>query len=447
MIESISQLALLDALFSHWDVIRLLMQPTSPALEEELARMAARLTAARDADEIAIIADDLLDLAAGTSAHSFVKDLVARSSFGGGGAGVRGIIGEGAYQTTPAFAVEQCAGETARALSQVLVAGSEPVSVPVFFVTNRNTCASSNPAETYGCDLASSLSYGQAQVNIPVPLHRTGRVETPHWWTLFPNKNRQKRFVLLDQVESLTPAIFATRLGQAFEIQQASELLLFLHGYNVTFEEAARRAAQLSYDLPFSGPVILFSWPSLGRTLGYEADGERAAVSAAPFATFLQLLEGGPWKRVHLVAHSMGNRVLVLGLADHPSPKIPLSQIVLVAADVDTEIFRQKFGKIVSNENWTTSYASKRDRALLISFFLHRLHRIGLIEQEPFVMEGLETVDASQVDTSLLGWRHSYFGDERTVLTDLGYMLRTGLPAERRGLKRALGKEYWMFPR
>jgi esterase/lipase superfamily enzyme len=143
----------------------------------------------------------------------------------------------------------------------------------------------------------------------------------------------------------------------------------------------------------------------------------------------------------------MGNRVLVFGLADNPGPKIPLNQIVLVAADVDTEIFRQKFVKISGHENRMTSYASKRDRALLVSSFLHRLNRIGFIEHEPFVIEGLETVDASQVNTSLLGLGHSYFGDERTVLTDLGYLLRAGLPAEKRGLKRALHKEYWVFPR
>ena len=44
-----------------------------------------------------------------------------------------------------------------------------------------------------------------------------------------------------------------------------NQLLVFVHGYNVDFDNAVRRAGQLAYDLNFDGPTFLFSWPSRQR--------------------------------------------------------------------------------------------------------------------------------------------------------------------------------------
>ena len=35
---------------------------------------------------------------------------------------------------------------------------------------------------------------------------------------------------------------------------------MFVHGFNVSFADAARRTAQIAYDLAFGGPGAL-SWP------------------------------------------------------------------------------------------------------------------------------------------------------------------------------------------
>jgi esterase/lipase superfamily enzyme len=37
-----------------------------------------------------------------------------------------------------------------------------------------------------------------------------------------------------------------------------------VHGYNVSFDDAALRTAQLAYDLTFDCPAAFFSWPSKG---------------------------------------------------------------------------------------------------------------------------------------------------------------------------------------
>jgi hypothetical protein len=52
------------------------------------------------------------------------------------------------------------------------------------------------------------------------------------------------------------------------------------------------------------------------------------------------------------------------------------------------------------------------------------------------VLDGFDTIDASAVDTSLLG--HSYFAGSRSVLSDLLQLLKDGMPpSERFGLVAA----------
>jgi len=189
---------------------------------------------------------------------------------------------------------------------------------------------------------------------------------------------------------------------------------------------------------------VLFSWPSLGILPGYFADEARAAVSAERLHALLQLIEDGPWGKVHILAHSMGNRVMLSGLADNPWPNRKLDQVVFVAADVYLDVFKQKFPRIIGKGGLYTSYCSRSDRALQLSSWLHQAERLGITRGEPFATDGLETIDATAVDTSLLG--HSYFADERSVITDIGYLLREGLPAARRGIAQAAQKRYWYFP-
>lgn len=441
MLALFQQLAILDTLLSNWDAIRSYMGPVQPAIDRGLALIAARLSAAKSSDDLALIIDDLLDVTMDTPAHDYVRELIARSTLDSGGSGsVRGIIGTAVSDAVAANRVKECMAKTAHGLSQTLSATTSLLTIPVFFATNRKAVSG------FTGEPADYVTYGQAQVTIPVTAHTMGTLETQPWWQrhLFLKPNQEK-YVVLDEVRHYGSSEFASALAGEFHQGRVDDLLVFLHGYNVTFEEAARRVAQLSYDLQFKGVVVLFSWPSVGRSFSYAADEDHAAASAKSLTEFLQALEGGPWRKVHLMAHSMGNRVMVLGLADYRRLTVALGQIILVAADMYVKVFEQKFPNIAGTCDLFTSYAAKADKALLLSSIFHQDRRIGYIKDEPFEMEGLETIDASAVDTSLLG--HSYFSDERTVLTDLSVLLREGSPAQRRGLLQAPGKTYWSFAR
>jgi len=443
MLELMQQLAILDGLLNNWEVVHAKMGPASAAREQEIAKVAAQLSAANTPREIARALDDLLELVEDTPAYDYVRQLQARSQ-------LREEEVRRGRSTAPLQVEDDALLRSAVTMTgQVLggAAGAEVGTkvVPVFFATNRKGDETQPTEKRFSGDPADTITLGLAQVTIPV-VHKITKVETPAWWNLFADEKDASRYVVLHGVERLASVDFCTKLCRAVTDGGRGSVLVFLHGYNVTFEEAARRAAQFSYDIKFEGAVVLFSWPSLGTTVGYFADEERAVLSADRLVEFLRILEGGPWEQVHLVAHSMGSRVAVLALADNPPPALPVGQIVFVAADVYVEMFEQKFPKMSGIGKLKTSYASKADRALLLSSWLHRATRIGITRGEPFRRKGMETIDASMVDTSLLSLGHSYFVDKRAVLTDLGFLLREGLPAARRGLNQPLGKDYWDFP-
>lgn len=94
--------------------------------------------------------------------------------------------------------------------------------------------------------------------------------------------------------------------------QQATsaDVLVFVHGFNVDLDHAIARAAQLAEDIPFHGTIIAFSWQSQGRTGAYRADEQTAERYFWNLAELLHDLKTQmPDCRLHLLTHSMGNRV------------------------------------------------------------------------------------------------------------------------------------------
>jgi len=95
------------------------------------------------------------------------------------------------------------------------------------------------------------------------------------------------RDVVLLSVKSQKPADFYQKLKSSLGASAKHETFVFIHGYNVTFEDAARRVAQIKYDLAFDGPAILYSWPSYGQTRKYPDDLRNAEWAATDLKTFL----------------------------------------------------------------------------------------------------------------------------------------------------------------
>jgi esterase/lipase superfamily enzyme len=155
----------------------------------------------------------------------------------------------------------------------------------------------------------SALTFGTCRVSIPAH-HITGNLEGP-FWGFSPNPAKHVTILSL----TINESEFATLLDSSLDNSVVPEALVFIHGYDVGFNEAARRAVQLTWDLQFQGVPILYSWPSADSPLKYTND-ESAAEWAVPhLERFLRIVaQRSGARKIHIIAHSLGNRALVKAL-------------------------------------------------------------------------------------------------------------------------------------
>ncbi|HEU5041034.1 MAG TPA: alpha/beta fold hydrolase, partial [Gemmatimonadales bacterium] len=226
------------------------------------------------------------------------------------------------------------------------------------------------------------------------------------------------------------------------------EALVFIHGYNVTFHDAALRTAQLTYDLGFDGAPILYSWPSRGSLFHYASDREAAEWSAAHLRGFLDSIVAITGARkLHVIAHSMGNRALTLALQRGPASDTLFSNLVLAAPDVDADLFAQQIASAIRPlTQRLTVYMSSKDKALRLSRWLSTHRRLGEATSPMLVVKSVDTIDASELDTDLLG--HGYIASNRDVIDDLVLLVSEKRSPPRTRLRRSSfnGQTYWLLP-
>ncbi len=210
--------------------------------------------------------------------------------------------------------------------------------VPVWYATDRKNTGEQDPRERYSGERG-TLQFGRVEVSIP-DSHEKGKLEKPSLFRLQFREDPEKHVVLLTLAEAES-ATWIVDLKQNLAGCSKRDVLLFIHGYNVGFEDAARRAAQFAYDLEFQGVAVLYSWPSKGKVLRYMVDEDTALWTVDHFEEVLRMLvvETGA-ERVHAVAHSMGNRVLTEGIrrmdpAQLPATAAKLRDVVFAAPDIN----------------------------------------------------------------------------------------------------------------
>jgi esterase/lipase superfamily enzyme len=325
--------------------------------------------------------------------------------------------------------------------------------VPVFYGTDRAFRSDTDPRRCYLGERG-TLGFGVARVSIPASsAHDIGELESPRWWRLEFHPDVQKHIVLLD-LRPLGRNPFVDELQASLASADERDVLVFIHGYTVGFADAARRAAQVAVDLKFRGRTALYSWPSAGAALKYTIDEASVEWSVPHFQEFLRLVLADVGARaVHVIAHSMGNRALVRGLERFDIALLPpnsamLRQIVFAAPDIDRDTFVELAKGFSSRAQRFTLYPSSDDIPLKLSKLLHRYPRAGDAGSGLVIVEGIDTIDASRADTSLVSLRHSYFGNKRSILHDIHDLIVRGDPPDGRfDLEPASSTQgrYWLY--
>ncbi len=323
--------------------------------------------------------------------------------------------------------------------------------ITIFVATTRRAVASERPGERFGPDDADSLQFAAVGVNVP-PYSARGTGDLPRPSTLRVNALTYRPDPAKDFfVSSVIPVDsnrFVSRLATDLAATKSRDILVFVHGFNTSFEDASLRAAQIAADLGFDGSVVLFTWPSAGSVSSYVRDQQAARNAGYHLWRILRghtvaALPG----RVNLMGHSMGSEVIskALSLVGQSDTLPKFAQVVFAAPDVDARIFRREIlPKLESRSARVSLYASDDDEALRASRTLNGVWRLGLGGDSITVIKGMDTIDASRVRADVLG--HTLFGNQ-TFLADLAVLLADGKsPAERRLLAVRRGDlQFWRF--
>jgi len=251
-----------------------------------------------------------------------------------------------------------------------------------------------------------------------------------------------------------------------------SDVVVFVHGFNVSWAAAVASALALEASLNREDGrdkaqktrVVLFTWPSDGLALpfvSYKSDRTEAAASGyAVGRGFLRLrdflaslkdranTEPLCNQSIHLLCHSMGNYVLenaLFRLAERSSgrslPRI-FEHVFLCAADVDDAALQpgEGLGRVHEIASRVTVYSNRSDKALVVSDYTKgnpdRLGTNGAANAR-MLHNKIDLVDATPL--SIPGFvEHSYHLSGATSL-DIRHSLEGLDPSDRARPRRPEG--------
>jgi pimeloyl-ACP methyl ester carboxylesterase len=199
-------------------------------------------------------------------------------------------------------------------------------------------------------------------------------------------------------IESVEP--LPEQVGNVIARTEGRDILVFIHGFRSTFEEAALDAANLSNGISFRGDTMVFSWPSKAGLFDYSYDRESAMWSRDAFERVLEDVMLSP-TRVHLVGHSMGTMLTLEALrqlnaryGDATADKI--GAVVFASPDIDIDVFRSSIERLGPLARKITLVTNTNDRALALSSRIAGgITRVGAAEKVQLERLGLSVIDAS----------------------------------------------------
>lgn len=350
----------------------------------------------------------------------------------------------------------------------------------LLYVTDRSPVSASGSKLSYGAERAIFLSFGSVSLtstrnsttskgDLRVgAVSEVGRFPaTPYGVVATANGLRRtpEAVAAHEQAVSSLQTEVARRLAGA----RRKEVVVFVHGYNNSFDDAALATGEICRSLQNEFVCIVLTWPaggSGGSFFGYNIDRESSEFAVADFKKAIRIIaETKGVERVHLLAHSRGTDVLAsviqqLAIEAYVSrsslwQRYKIANAVFFAPDIDLDVASSKLFAWVSDPDLAfgskstpsalpsqgamhlTVYSSPRDEALkastLISGSALRLGQlaVGRIPKDRSEaaskwagshMGGLVDFIEFSGRGGFIG--HSYFLSDPTVKADLVALIR-----------------------
>jgi esterase/lipase superfamily enzyme len=344
-----------------------------------------------------------------------------------------------------------CGSCTGRPSQGVLVPVTESVQgtsrVPIFVATTRQR-STTDPGEMFSGDRAAEVSYAAITVSIPPDASR--KVGEVQWPTSVPGDPR--RDFVTASADYLDKQTFTASIAAIAKQTGRTKILVFVHGFNNRFDDAVYRFAQIVHDSKVPAIPVLFTWPSRGemRLRAYTYDRESANYSRDALESLLNMLASYPAiTEVNLLAHSMGNWVALEALRGRsmrrtqtlgPLRTDKLKNVMLVAPDVDVDVFRMQIQRMGAARPRIALFVSQDDPALNLSKNIWGgIPRLGDVDptQEPyrteFERDRILVFDLTKLETTGDNAHDRAFEDVTSVMGMIRQRLNDGQAMTDRG--------------
>ena len=382
-------------------------------------------------------------------------------------------------------------GQHAKPIFSDIPADSQKASVDLLYVTDRAPGTEAAKTLPYSAERSHSMAFGTVTIEFG---------EAVTWDTLVAQSTVSKRSVPLDlklgpttELGRFPPIVYgvavtsagiarAPSVVEAHEKAAATlqaevarriaaaprkEVVLFVHGYANTFQDASFTMGELCHFLGREFVCGIFTWPaggSRGLFFGYNVDRESGEFAVHHLKQAIRIIADTPGvEHVHLLAHSRGTDVLATALREldieaHVSgtqleSRFKVRNIVLMSPDLDADVAVAKMFPIISDPDMPsgnapnphvifplskmrlTVYTSDSDKALsMAEYLMGSLRRLGrldaaLLSKEQIAkVRGLAGFATFVRITSTSGFiGHSYFVSDPAVSSDLVAVVRYGL--------------------
>ncbi|MDW5315499.1 alpha/beta hydrolase [Rhizobium sp. PL01] len=360
----------------------------------------------------------------------------------------------------------------------------------LLYVTDRAPVEAADGTVSYGAQRARSVSFGtvllaaekqsgqKAIAGNDVPLHvvstrQIGKFPPSPYSVEITAKGPRRTPAVVTAHEQAAASLQA-EISRRLAVAKRKEVVVFIHGYNNTFDDAATSTGDICRTLSSEFVCIVLTWPAGGSGVfaGYNIDRESGEFAVADLKRVIRIIsQTKGLERLHLIAHSRGTDVLLsavqqLGIEAYASRSSPslsykIANVILFAPDIDLDVAETKLFGVVSDPDMSfggksapaaafpplgalhlTVYSSPNDKAIALSSWLFgSVVRLGRLSSDSLkeknvgansLWENSELsgiADFIEYDGGAGFIGHSYFLSDRLVNRDMVALIRDRLKA------------------